>query len=94
MTTLTWAKARPMLYALKGLARMHATGAALSFPGGFTGTVENGQLILFHDDDIVFAQPVDWPLSKAGAPGPDAGQLTLDDEANAASGSGAAEAAS
>jgi hypothetical protein len=76
---LTWAAARPMLFALRSLSRSaYANGATLTFPGGYTGTVEDGQLILSHDDDVIFCQPVNWPISKSMVGVPDPNQLTLD----------------
>ena len=76
-----------MLFALRALSRtQYAAGSTLQFPGGYTGTVADGMLILRdRDGAIIFCQPIEWPLSKAQAGGPDPNQLTLDSpEATAA----------
>jgi len=84
----TWAEARPMLFALRALSRtQYAAGSTLQFPDGYTGTVADGLLILSEGNDgpVIFMQPVEWPISKAQAAGPDPNQLTLDSpEATAA----------
>lgn len=76
-----------MLFALRALSRtQYAAGSTLQFPGDYHGIVEDGMLILSRRtgsattlSDVVFMQPIDWPISKAQAGGPDPNQLTLAD---------------
>lgn len=67
-TTLTWAKARPMLHTLRQLTRSTnaAEGVSITFHGGYVGTVADGVMTLALDGAPIYTAPADWPISGHG----------------------------